>query len=63
MKGKSLKETEVWYQDIEDHNLWHGTHGVIVNTPALSEREFYYDILRVNTPYGVSDVSGELVVL
>jgi hypothetical protein len=43
-----LKNTEVWYQDPEDGNLWHGTHGVIVNTAALVEREFFYNIERVS---------------
>jgi hypothetical protein len=45
----NLKKTEVWYQDPEDGNLWHGTHGVIVNTAALTEREFFYNIQRVHT--------------
>jgi hypothetical protein len=43
----ALKKSEVWYQDLEDGNLWHGTHGVIVNTAALVEREFFYNITRV----------------
>jgi hypothetical protein len=42
-----LKNTEVWQQDPEDGNLWHGQHGVIVNTAALIEREFFYNIERV----------------
>jgi hypothetical protein len=46
----ALKKTEVWYQDPEDGNLWHGTHGVIVNTAALVEREFFYNIERVPAP-------------
>jgi hypothetical protein len=46
----ALKNTEVWYQDPEDGNLWHGTHGVIVNTAALLEREFFYNIERVAAP-------------
>jgi hypothetical protein len=46
----ALKNTEVWYQDPEDGNLWHGTHGVIVNTAALVEREFFYNIERVAAP-------------
>jgi hypothetical protein len=46
----ALKKTEVWYQDVEDGNLWHGTHGVIVNTAALVEREFFYNIERVSAP-------------
>lgn len=42
-----LKATEVWYQDVEDSNLWYGEHGVMVNTAALEEREFYYEVIRV----------------
>jgi hypothetical protein len=42
-----LKATEVWYQDVEDSNLWYGEHGVMVNTAALAEREFYYEVIRV----------------
>lgn len=53
---KTLKNTEVWYQDPEDNNLWHGTHGVIVNTAALVEREFFYNIERV--PFKSQKVSG-----
>ncbi|MGL4611663.1 MAG: hypothetical protein ACRCYY_18625 [Trueperaceae bacterium] len=43
----ALKNKETWYQDLEDGNLWHGTHGVILNTAALIEREFFYNIQRV----------------
>jgi hypothetical protein len=42
-----LKNAEIWYQDPEDANLWHGKYGVIVNTAALNEREFYYTIVRI----------------
>jgi hypothetical protein len=42
-----VKATEVWYQDAEDSDLWFGEHGVIVNTAALAEREFYYEVIRV----------------
>lgn len=45
--GKNFKVNEVWYQDPEDPDLWRGEHGVIVNTSALNEREFYYEIIRV----------------
>jgi hypothetical protein len=44
---EQLKVTEVWYQDVEDSDLWFGEHGVMVNTAALEEREFYYDVIRV----------------
>lgn len=47
MKTKHLKASEVWYQDSEDRDYWHGQHGVMVNTAALTEREFYYQIIRV----------------
>ncbi len=43
-----LKITEVWYQDVEDSDLWFGEHGVMVNSAALDEREFYYDVTRVS---------------
>ena len=42
-----FKTSEVWYQDLEDANMWHGKHGVIINTAALNEREFYFDIIRI----------------
>ena len=38
-------ETEIWTQDSEDENLWHGPAGVIVNTAALEERRAFYQIL------------------
>jgi hypothetical protein len=61
---KELKKTEIWYQDLEDGNLWHGTHGVIVNTAALVEREFFYNIERVAAPgkRGRSKRSSQSVV-
>jgi hypothetical protein len=44
---QKYKTSEVWYQDCDNPELWHGKHGVIVNTAALNEREFYYDIIRI----------------
>lgn len=41
--------SEIWTQDSEDANLWHGPHGVIVNTAALEERKAFYDISVQNT--------------
>jgi hypothetical protein len=38
---------EVWYQDLEDRDLWHGRNGVIVNTAALNERAFYVEVIRI----------------
>jgi hypothetical protein len=46
---QKYKTSEVWYQDPENSDMWHGKHGVIVNTAALNEREFYYDIIRITT--------------
>ena len=46
-KPNPLKNSELWYQDPEDKNLWHGKHGVIINTAALNEREFYYTVVRI----------------
>ena len=45
----ALKDSEVWYQDREDRDYWHGEHGLIVNTAALNERDFYYAIVRIHT--------------
>jgi hypothetical protein len=42
-----IKRTEIWYQDVEDSDLWFGEHGVMVNTAALNEREFYFEVIRV----------------
>lgn len=42
-----IKAIEIWYQDVEDSDLWFGEHGVMVNTAALNEREFYFDVIRV----------------
>ena len=42
-----FKTSEVWYQDTVNSDMWHGKHGVIINTAALNEREFYYDIIRI----------------
>jgi hypothetical protein len=43
---QQYKTSEVWYQDPENTDFWHGKHRVIVNTAALNEREFYFDIIR-----------------
>jgi hypothetical protein len=44
---KNHKDPEVWCQDTDNADLWHGQHGVIVNTAALAEREFYYHVIRI----------------
>ncbi len=40
------RPVEIWTRDPEDKDLWHGAHGVIVNTAALEEREHYFSIQR-----------------
>ena len=40
-------ETEVWTQDLERPDLWHGKYGLMVNTVALNEREAYFEVTRV----------------
>ena len=50
--------TEIWQQDNQDHDLWHNNHGVIVNTPALIEREAYFDVVRV--PASALNMNNEL---
>lgn len=45
------KPIEVWQQDLQDHHLWHGENGVMVNEAALKDREFYFDIVRVSIPH------------
>jgi hypothetical protein len=39
--------TEVWTQDTQDSDLWHGKFGVMLNTVALDEREAFFDVIRV----------------
>lgn len=43
-----LKPKETWQQDAQETDLWHGAHGVIVNSIALREREFFYEVVRVS---------------
>ena len=38
-------EVEIWTQDGEDAELWHGPAGVIVNTSALEERKAFYQVI------------------
>jgi hypothetical protein len=39
--------TEIWTQDIENPDLWHGNYGVMLNTAALNEREAFFEVTRV----------------
>ncbi|MCA9837991.1 MAG: hypothetical protein KC422_13820 [Trueperaceae bacterium] len=41
------KAFEVWRQDTQNSDLWHGPKGVIVNTTALNERHPYYEIITI----------------
>ena len=40
-----LSTTELWCRDAKDSDLWHGEHGVILNTAALEERKAYYNVV------------------
>jgi hypothetical protein len=40
--------TEIWIQDVENPDLWHGKHGVMINTAALSEREAFFEVTRIS---------------
>jgi hypothetical protein len=56
--------TEQWWQDSQDTDLWHGEHGVIINTAALDERKAFYTVIRlprctVNNPTKAS--AGQFV--
>ena len=44
------KPIETWRRDTLEPDLWHAADGVIVNTAALVEREFYVDVVRLE-PY------------
>lgn len=42
----TLKQ-EVWYQDPADKELWVGEGGMLINTAALEERSYYFEIVRL----------------
>ena len=44
---KSLLEMEVW-KKLEGEDLWLGPKGVMVNSNALEERKFFYNIVQVS---------------
>ena len=44
-----VKQIECWQQDPDAPDLWHGDAGVILNTAALEERAFYFEVVRVYT--------------
>ncbi len=47
-QSSTLRPVEIWRQDPSDPELWHGREGLIVNTAALLEREYYFSIIRVS---------------
>ncbi len=43
----ALKPVETWRQLPGDPDLWHHHNGVIVNSAALAEREYFYTVIRI----------------
>jgi hypothetical protein len=41
------KPLEVWRQDHQIPDLWHSKDNLMVNSAALSEREFYFELVRI----------------
>lgn len=39
--------TELWRQLPDEPDLWHGEHGVLINTAALLEREAFFEVTRI----------------
>jgi hypothetical protein len=44
---RAVLEMEVWKR-VEGEDLWLGPKGVMVNSAALEERKFFYNIVQVN---------------
>ena len=40
-------QVETWYQDTTDAHIWYDDSGLLINEPALNEREAYFDVVRV----------------
>lgn len=38
---------EVWHQDSVETSLWMGENGLLLNTAALEERTFYFEVVRI----------------
>lgn len=49
------KEIEIWRQDTQNQDLWHGENGVMLNTAALKERQPYFDIVKIPTAEFIPD--------
>jgi hypothetical protein len=45
--AKSMLEMEVW-KKLGGEDLWLGPKGVMVNSQALEERKFFYNIVQVS---------------
>ena len=43
----NYKVQETWLQDSNNSNLWHAENGLMINTPALKERESFFDVERI----------------
>lgn len=44
---QKVHKSEYWQQDSIDPNLWHGPHGVMINTAALHERQAYFSVVLI----------------
>jgi hypothetical protein len=44
---RNVLEMEVWKR-VEGEDLWLGPKGVMVNSAALEERKFFYNIVQVS---------------
>jgi hypothetical protein len=44
---KSVLEMEVW-KKLDGEDLWLGPKGVMINSAALEERKFFYNIVQVS---------------
>lgn len=41
------KQIEIWRQDNNSQDLWHGNNNIMINTSALNEREAYFEVIRI----------------
>lgn len=52
---------ERWQQEVAEPELWLGENGVLVNTAALEERAYYFDIVRLPAR-GIAELMSEPVL-
>lgn len=45
----TYKANESWLQDNQNPDLWYAENGLIVNSAALQEREFFFEVERIYT--------------